>query len=93
MGHKSFCRSVGFNPCWIGILLIIGACGPSDMRKAGERRFLIVLNFCNLTRSFNLGELEARAALRLSTHLDRAGEKLADELQLRGDEGVILDVF
>ncbi len=63
------------------------------MRKAGERRFLIVLNFSNLARSFNLGELEARAALRLSTHLDRAGEKLADELQLRGDEGVIVDVF
>jgi hypothetical protein len=54
---------------------------------------LIVLNFSNLARSFNLGELEARAALRLSTHLDRAGEKLADELQLRGDEGVIVDVF
>ena len=63
------------------------------MRKAGERRFLIVLNFSNFARSFNLGELEARAALRLSTHLDRAGEKLADELQLRGDEGVIVDVF
>ena len=36
MGHKSFCRSVGFNSCWIGILLIIGACGPSDMTQGAR---------------------------------------------------------
>jgi alpha-glucosidase len=63
------------------------------MRKAGERRLLVVLNFGAVARRFNLSELQAEASLLLSTYLDRAGERLAEELQLRGDEGVIIELL
>jgi alpha-glucosidase len=63
------------------------------MRKAGERRLLVVLNFGAVAGRFNLSELQAGASLLLSTYLDRAGEKLAEELQLRGDEGVIIELL
>jgi hypothetical protein len=36
---------------------------------------------------------EIAASLLLSTYLDRAGEKLEEELQLRGDEGVIIELL
>ena len=36
MGHKSFSRSVGFNPCWIGMVLILGACGTADMTQGAR---------------------------------------------------------
>jgi hypothetical protein len=53
---------------------------------------LIVLNFVSQVRSFDLGGLEAQAVLLLSTHLDRNQEQLRDEIQLRGDEGVIVEL-
>ncbi|HEX5021489.1 MAG TPA: alpha-amylase family glycosyl hydrolase [Candidatus Binatia bacterium] len=62
------------------------------MRKAGGRRLLIVLNFGARPRRFNLNELEAQAVLLLSTYLDRERKKLAAELQLRPDEGVIVEL-
>ena len=36
MAHKSSCRSGRLNPCWIGMVLIIGACGPSDMTQGAR---------------------------------------------------------
>ena len=62
------------------------------VRKAGERRLLIVLNLGSEARSFNLADLEARALLLLSTHLDRNQEYSRDELHLRADEGVIVEL-
>ncbi|HEX2932964.1 MAG TPA: alpha-amylase family glycosyl hydrolase, partial [Candidatus Binatia bacterium] len=62
------------------------------LRKAGERRLLIVLNLGSKERRFNLGQLEAQAALLLSTYLDRKREKLANELRLRADEGIIVQL-
>jgi len=62
------------------------------MRKAGERRLLIVLNFGSQGRSFDLAGLQAQAVLLLSTHLDRAREALGNELRLRADEGVIAEL-
>jgi hypothetical protein len=62
------------------------------LRKAGERRLLIVLNLGARERRFNLGQLEAQAALLLSTYLDRKREKLANELRLRADEGIIVEL-
>jgi hypothetical protein len=53
---------------------------------------LIVLNLGSEARSFNLADLEARASLLLSTHLDRNQEYSRDELQLRADEGVIVEL-
>ncbi len=62
------------------------------MRKADRRRLLIVLNFGARPRKFDLNELEAQAALLLSTYLDREQEKLGAELLLRPDEGVIVEL-
>jgi alpha-glucosidase len=62
------------------------------IRKAGERRLLIVLNLGSEARSFNLSDLEARASLLLSTHLDRDQEYSRDDLHLRADEGVIVEL-
>jgi alpha-glucosidase len=62
------------------------------MRKAGERRLLIVLNLGPQERRFNISELEAQASLIVSTHLDRVQERLGAELELRPDEGVIVEL-
>ena len=62
------------------------------VRKTDERRLLIVLNLGPRPRSFELSDLQCRAALLLSTHLDRGGDKLDDDLDLRGDEGVIIEL-
>jgi alpha-glucosidase len=62
------------------------------VRKAGERRLLIMLNLGSEARSFNLSDLEARASLLLSTHLDRDQEYSRADLQLRADEGVIVEL-
>jgi len=62
------------------------------IRKSGERRFLIALNLSSRPRRFDLSALEAQAVIRLSTHLDREQEQPADDLQLRGDEGVIVEL-
>jgi alpha-glucosidase len=59
------------------------------VRKAGERRLVIVLNLGAKPRRFNLTDLESDAMVLLSTHLDRSRERLGDTLELRGDEGVI----
>jgi hypothetical protein len=39
-----------------------------------------------------LGSLAAQAALLLSTDLERGREQLGNEIQLRGDEGVIIEL-
>ena len=36
MAHKSSCRSGRLNLCWIGMVLIIGACGPSHMTQGAR---------------------------------------------------------
>ena len=71
---------------------------PSDehlmvyMRKAGDRRLVIVLNFSAQPQSFNISDLQARAAVLLSTNLDRKQEKLGSELILRANEGVVIEL-
>jgi len=63
------------------------------MRKSAESRFLIVLNFAGQSRSFNVGELQAQSALlRISTYLDRERERVENELLLRADEGVVVEL-
>jgi alpha-glucosidase len=65
----------------------------AHIRKSADRRFLVALNFAGQSRSFNLDELQARGAvLRLSTYLDRKDERLENELVLRADEGVIVEL-
>ena len=62
------------------------------LRKTGERRFLIVLNLGSRQRRFNIAMLEAQAVLLLSSYLDRERERLGDEVRLRGDEGLIVEL-
>jgi alpha-glucosidase len=62
------------------------------VRKAGERRLAIILNLGPTAKSFNLAELESRPAALLSTHLDRGREELGDTLDVRGDEGLIIEL-
>ena len=72
----------------------VGGNGASFIRSSAlVHGLLIVLNFGAAARRFNLSELQAGASLLVSTHLDRAQEKLDDELQLRGDEGVIIELL
>jgi alpha-glucosidase len=63
------------------------------VRKTDERRLLVVLNLSATARSFSLSELQCRAALLLSTHLDRNRVELGSQLELRPDEGVIIELF
>jgi hypothetical protein len=64
-----------------------------NLRKADERRLLIDLNFVSQAGSFDLRALYARAVLLIATHLDQNQEQLGDDLKLRSDEGVIVDLI
>jgi alpha-glucosidase len=61
------------------------------IRHAAAQRILVALNF---SRSEHLLDLpaEMRGTIRLSTHADRDGEQVASQLQLRGDEGCVLEL-
>jgi alpha-glucosidase len=63
------------------------------VRKLNERRLLIVLNFSGRAQSFNLSELQCRGSLLLTTHLDHDREELLDRLELRPDEGLIIELL
>jgi alpha-glucosidase len=63
------------------------------IRKTDQRRLLVVLNLGAKPQSFSIGDLQCRGSLLLSTHLDRSREALGDKLDLRGDEGTIIELF
>lgn len=63
------------------------------MRKTGDRRLLIVLNFGAQPRRFKLADLQSRATLLLSTYLDGERQELGDGVLLRGNEGVIIELL
>jgi alpha-glucosidase len=58
------------------------------MREADGARREIALNLADRPRVYRRSEPAAR--ILLSTHLDRAGEKVEGPLELRADEGVVL---
>jgi alpha-glucosidase len=62
------------------------------LRSHGERRLLIALNLGSQPTTFDLHAIGSRRVL-LSTSLDRDGESLHQELLLRGDEGVIVELL
>jgi alpha-glucosidase len=78
--------------------LAVGSYAPvvadNDMlayaREKDGRRFLMVLNLGHRSRTFTSEEINGRLAL--STHLDRDGERVAGAHELRGDEGVIVEL-
>jgi alpha-glucosidase len=62
------------------------------VRKAGERKLLIVLNFGAHPRAFDLSELGRSARVLLSTHMDRTAAEVANTMPLRADEGLIIEL-
>jgi alpha-glucosidase len=62
------------------------------LRERGGRRFLIALNLGEEPARLIVPERPGSGEIVLSTHLDRADDSVADALDLRADEGVILRV-
>lgn len=60
------------------------------IRQEGGRLLLIVLNMGSEPIVYNLTS-DKRGRVVLSTHLDRDGEQVGGEVELRGDEGLILE--
>jgi alpha-glucosidase len=63
------------------------------VRKAEDRRLLILLNLGPNPQDFGLLDLASRARLMLSTNLDRHREALNGSIRLRGDEGAIVELI
>ena len=63
------------------------------IRKTDQRRLLVVLNLGAKPQNFSIADLQCRGSLLLSTHLDRSREAQQDKLELRGDEGAIIELF
>ena len=59
------------------------------VREGGGRRFLIALNLGGQAATLAAGSLGSGRVV-LSTHLDRADERVNGDLALRGDEGLIV---
>jgi alpha-glucosidase len=59
-------------------------------RERGGARFVIALNLGATARALELPGV--RGQVIESTHLDRTGQRAAERLELRGDEGVVIRV-
>jgi alpha-glucosidase len=61
----------------------------------GERRFLVVLNLSDRPQTFTPADestLKLAGRVAISTHLDRAGEALAGRVELRANEGIVVEL-
>ena len=58
-------------------------------RTSAARRLLVVLNFTHEPTRFALGD-DGPGRVLLSSFLDRDGERVGDQVTLRGDEGLLL---
>jgi alpha-glucosidase len=68
------------------------AAGPALVayrRRNATRRLLVVLNFVHAPKSYSLGE-DGPGRVLLSSVLDREGERVADHVTLRADEGLLI---
>ncbi len=63
------------------------------IRKTDDRRLLVVLNLGARPESFGISDLQCRGSMLLSTYLDRDPDTLRDRLDLRGDEGAIIELL
>jgi alpha-glucosidase len=63
------------------------------IRKLGTQRFLVALNLGEDPHAVSFAEaMEDRGRIVISTHLDRDGEVMDGELNLRANEGVIISL-
>ena len=60
--------------------------------EAGDERILVALNMAPEPGAVDLPAGTAQARLLLSSFCDRAGERVGALLQLRGNEGVIVEL-
>ncbi len=69
---------------------------PDDLlayiREADDRRLLVMLNLGETTHTVALGEAQMNDRVLLSTHLDREGEPVRGVVEVRGDEGVVVEL-
>jgi alpha-glucosidase len=67
--------------------------GPSVVayRRSAERRLLVIVNFAHSATSYSLRDDGAGRVL-LSTMLDREGQRVADQVRLRADEGLLIEL-
>jgi alpha-glucosidase len=61
------------------------------LRHTARQQVLVALNFTHSEQVIDLPET-IHGTISLSTHSDREGEAIAGQLQLRGDEGCILEL-
>lgn len=61
------------------------------LREDDEETFLIALNFFDQVQDLNVGE--RRGEIRLSTELDREGEKIGPQVRLRPNEGLLMRIL
>ncbi|HEX2728922.1 MAG TPA: alpha-amylase family glycosyl hydrolase [Rubrobacteraceae bacterium] len=79
--------------------LSIGSYEPAEtsgdllayVREREGRRFFVVLNLCHESRVFE--GPSARGRVVLTTHLDRTGDGVDGALELRADEGAIVEIW
>ena len=62
------------------------------LREGGGRRFLVVLNLGDAPQVFKPADPAVRGRIALTTHLDRVGETVAGTIELRPDEGVVVEL-
>lgn len=58
--------------------------------RAGESSFLIALNLGSKFQVFHAPEGADRGTIAVSTHLDREGQSVGGEVELRPNEGVVV---
>jgi alpha-glucosidase len=62
------------------------------VRAEGTRRFFVALNFTDKPIAVRCVDFAPRGRIAASTHRDRADELVNDDLVLRGDEGVLIEL-
>jgi alpha-glucosidase len=62
------------------------------VRTYEGQRCLVVLNLGSQPQQLELGHAGPRGRIALSTHLDRAGERVRESVALRPDEGIVVTV-
>ena len=60
------------------------------LRREGQSAFLVVLNLGQEPRVVNFSRKASEGLIMLSTYVDRSGEQVKNELQVRGEEGLLV---
>ena len=62
------------------------------LRAGNHRRFLVVLNLGDAPGVLTPAGMAIRGRVALTTHLDREGEAVDGAIDLRADEGLIVEL-